>query len=360
MIRHRGMAALLAAGVAAATAVAVAQTIETATVTAAGGERMVTLPGELLPFESVNLVARVAGYIETLDVDRGTEVTRGQVIATLVAPELAAQVAEARARVEAATAKRVEAESELVTLRSTFDRLKAASSTPGAVATLELQRAEESVKGAEALVESNVKAVAAATAALDAVKTLEGYLQVVAPFAGRVTERYLHPGALAGPNAGPIVRIEQTNRLRLVVPVPERQFSGVARGRAIEFTVPAFGAKKFTGTVSRVAGSLDARTRAMAVELDVNGGGQLAPGMFPDVSWPVAPASGGVMVPATSIVTTTERTFVIRVANGMASWVTVKKGAARGDAVEVTGALSVGDVIVKRATDEIHDGSRVK
>ncbi len=316
------------------------------------------LPGELVAFESVNIVARVGGYLETVTVDRGTEVRRGQVLATLVAPELAAQVAEARARVEAAAAKLAEAESQRVTARTTFERLTSASSTPGAVGTLELLRAEESMKAADALVQSYAKAVDAANASLDAMKTLEGYLQISAPFAGRVTERFLHPGALVGPSTGPLLRLEHTARLRLVVAVPERQFAGVTPGRRLDFTVPAYAGRTFTGTVARVAGSLDARTRTMAVELDIaNGDGALAPGMFPDVKWPVSAAAGTLLVPATAVVTTSERTFVIRVTGGKAQWVTVRKGAAKGDLVEVSGALAAGDVVVKRASDEIHDGA---
>lgn len=350
----------LVAGLAAGAPAALAQPVETSRVAAATGDRTVTLPGELLPFEAVNLVARIGGYIETLLVDRGTPVRRGDVLVTLVAPELAAQVAEARARVEAARARRVEADTQLATTRTTFERLAAAAATPGAVADLELRRAEEAMKGATALVDSHARAVDAANAALDAVRVLEGYLRVAAPFAGRVTERFLHPGALVGPSAGPILRLEQLHRLRLVVTVPERQYARLARGRVIEFTVPAYPSRRFSGTVARTSGSLDARTRTMAVELDVtNADETLAPGMFPAAQWPVAPTEAAMVVPATSIVTTTERTFVIRVAGGKAQWVTVKKGAVRGDLVEVIGPLAAGDVVVRRGTDEIRDGSAI-
>jgi hypothetical protein len=99
----------------------------------------------------------------------------------------------------------------------------------------------------------------------------------------------------------------------------------------------------------------------MSVEADVvNRDGALAPGMFPDVSWPVVRTGAGLLVPATAVVTTTERTFVIRVAAGKAEWITVKKGPGAGDLVEVTGGLAVGDVVVKRGTDEIRPGTAIK
>jgi multidrug efflux pump subunit AcrA (membrane-fusion protein) len=94
------------------------------------------------------------------------------------------------------------------------------------------------------------------------------------------------------------------------------------------------------------------------VELDViNHDETLAPGMYATVKWPVRRATPSLFVPKTSVVTTTERTFVIRETNGRASWVDVKKGVADGDLVEVMGALQAGDKVVKRATDELRDGA---
>ena len=334
--------------------------LETTKVAPATAERMVSLPGELQSFESVAVVARVAGYLETITVDRGSEVRRGQVLATLVAPEVAAQVAEAEARVEAAVARKTEAEADVASARTNFERLTLANQTTGAVAGLELRRAEESTKAGVARVDSAARAVEAARASRDAVKALEGFLRVTAPFAGRVTERLVHPGALVGPAAGPLLRLEQVSRLRLTVAVPEQYAAGISRGRQLSFRVPAHGSRVFNGTVARVAGSLDARTRTMPVELDVdNADGGLAPGMFPDVTWPVTSQPGAVLVPATAVVATTERTFVIRVRSGKAEWVTVRKVAARGDSTEVTGGLAAGDTVLKRGTDEIRDGSPV-
>ena len=103
---------------------------------------------------------------------------------------------------------------------------------------------------------------------------------------------------------------------------------------------------------------LDPKTRTMPVELDVfNRDGSLAPGMYPTVSWPVRRARPVLFVPRTSVVTTTERTFVIRNSDGRAEWVDVKKGAADGDLVEVIGNLRPGDMVVRRATDEVRDGT---
>ena len=110
--------------------------------------------------------------------------------------------------------------------------------------------------------------------------------------------------------------------------------------------------------VQRIAHVLDAKTRTMPVELDVfNRDGSLAPGMYPTVNWPVRHSRPALFVPRTSVVTTTERTFVIRNSDGRAEWVDVKKGAAEGDLIEVIGNLRPGDMVVRRATDEIRDGA---
>jgi membrane fusion protein, multidrug efflux system len=99
----------------------------------------------------------------------------------------------------------------------------------------------------------------------------------------------------------------------------------------------------------------------MPVELDVaNRDGSLAPGMYPTVKWPVRRAHPALFVPKTAVVTTTERIFVVRDRSGRAEWVDVKKGASEGDLVEVIGNLKAGDLIVKRATDELRDGATLQ
>lgn len=99
----------------------------------------------------------------------------------------------------------------------------------------------------------------------------------------------------------------------------------------------------------------------MAVDLDVtNREGALSPGMFPTVKWPVRRSRPALFAPKTSVVTTTERTFVIRVQNGRAEWVDVKKGAAEGDLVEVMGNLKAADRVLRRGTDEMQDGAPIQ
>lgn len=318
----------------------------------------IDLPGEILPFLTVSLHAKIPGYVEHVLVDRGSVVKEGQLLVQLNAPELKAQIAEAESKARAAESERTQAEAQLAAAQSTFERLKEASKTPGAVAANELLQAEKQVDAAQALVRAREQSIRAAQQVAEAQKDLAEYLQITAPFAGVVTDRLVHPGALVGTGADTILLVvQQVSHLRLVVPVPEEEVGSITRGARVSFHVPAYPQRIYSGTVARIAHELDQKTRTMAVELEVqNKDDSLAPGMYPAVKWPVRSAHPALFVPRSSVVTTTERTFVIRDRNGGAEWVDVKKGASDGDLVEVIGKLAEGDRVVRRATDEIRDG----
>jgi membrane fusion protein, multidrug efflux system len=337
---------------------AMGQSLATTTVVAKPVDRFVKLTAEILPYQASDLNARIQGYVASVAVDRGMAVKKGQELARIEAPELLAQVAEAQARVAALEGQRLEALARQRSAESTAQRLKAASETPGAVAANELVLAEEAVKAARAAVEGVELSRKALEAQVRALREMERFLVIEAPFDGWVTERRVHPGALVGPTAGPLVRVEQLGRLRVVVAVPEANVSSVRAGQVVEFTVTGAGTESYKGTVSRVSRVLDAKTRTMPVELDVaNAGGRLAPGMYTEVKWPAKAGQTTLLVPATAVASTTERTFVIRVEDGKARYVTVRKGAAQGEMVEVSGALAAGDRIIQRATDEIREGT---
>ncbi len=341
--------------------VALAQTTDLAPVVSKAVSRVVELPGEFLPFLSVSLHAKVPGFVERILVDRGSVVKEGDLLAELSAPEMAAQIAEAESKVQASEADRLQAEAQLAAAQATSDRMKKAAGTPGAIAGNEVIQAEKQVDAAKALVSSRQQSTRVAQAAVRSLQDLQAYLKLSAPFEGVVTDRLVHPGALVGPgNDVALLVIQQVSHLRLVVPVPEEDVSGIVNGASVPFQVPAWPERSYSGKIARLSHALDPKTRTMAVELDVtNHDGALAPGMYPTVKWPVRRSRSALFVPKTSVVTTTERTFVIRSQNGQAEWVDVKKGVADGDLVEVSGNLKPGDRVVRRATDEIRDGTKL-
>jgi membrane fusion protein, multidrug efflux system len=325
-------------------------------------ERQVKLPGEFQPYLAVPIHAKVSGFVQKVSVDRGSNVKQGQILAALEAPEMQAQIAEAQSRAQTVELQRAEAEAKLAAAQGTYERLKAASATPGVVAENDVIVAQKAAEGAQAVVRSYESSKKAAEAQLRAVRDLGQYLQIRAPFDGVITERNVHPGALVGPGtaATPLFRLHQISRLRLVVAVPEALVGAIVQGARVPFSVPAYPGETFYGVVSLAAHNLDPKTRTMPVELDVrNPDRQLAPGMYPEVSWPVKRAAPSLLVPPTSIVTTTERMFVIRVNDGTAQWVNVGRGARVGDLIEVFGPLKDGDQIVRRGSDEIREGTKV-
>lgn len=323
-------------------------------------ERMMTLPGDLIAYQDVAIHARVEGFVERIDVDRGSVVRRGTLLARIDAPELRARIAEAEAKVQSADAQRLEAEAALASEQSTFDRLKKAASTPGVVAGNDVDVAQQKVEVARARVQAAARTVDAARQAVQSLRDVEAYLQVRAPFDGVVTERAAHVGSLVGPQSGSIVRVQQVSPLRLVAPIPEAYVAAVRAGQPIRFTVSAFPGETFTGRLARTARSLDLKTRTMAAELDVpNGNSRLAPGMFAEVQWPARRSAPSLFVPSTSVATTSERSFVIRVRDGLAEWVDVRRGAAMDHLVEVFGDLRAGDQVAVRATDEVRPGTKV-
>src|SRR6266849_2045189 len=323
------------------------------------------LPGELQPYEVVSVFTKVTAFVDWIGVDRGSIVKTGQLMARLVAPEIAAQRAEAQSKLQGVEAQRVEAAAKLASDESTYQRLKTASATPGVVAGNDLEVAQKAVEGDRARLEAARESAEAARAALKSITEIEGYLQVRAPFDGVVTERNVHPGALVGPASGsgvgvPIVRVEKTSRLRLLVPVPEKYVAGVTEGARVEFSVPAFPNQVFSGRVARIAHSVDVKTRTMPVELDVtNTGGRLASGMFPEVLWPVRRSGPTLFVPTSSVARTTEAIFVARIRDGNAEWVNVQTGEVDGKLIEVFGDLRDGDDVAVRGTDELRPGTHV-
>jgi membrane fusion protein, multidrug efflux system len=338
------------------------QTMDAVRVISRPLDRKVELPGEFVPYLSVPVHAKIPGFVEKVEVDRGSVVKEGQLLATMIAPELNAQRAEAKAKVSAAESQKVEAEARVVAVQSTYERMKAAAATPGVIAGNELIQAEKQVDVERAKVAAAESSIQAAQEALKAIEEIQVYLRVTAPFSGVITTRNVHPGALVGTarDTLPMFQLETQHRLRLVVPVPEADVGGIVKGGKIAFTVPAYPGETFYGTLSRSAHSIDPKTRSMPVELDVsNPNGRLAAGMYPAVKWPVRGNQSVLLIPPTSIVTTSERSFVIRVNGGVAEWVDVKKGPAQGDLVEIIGPLKDGDTVLRRGSDEIRQGAHI-
>src|SRR5215208_7964686 len=125
--------------------------VEVVAVVSKAVERQVKLPGEFQPYLAVPIYAKLAGFVKHVAVDRGTTVRQGQVLMTVEAPEMQANIIEAQSKAQALGLQKAEAEAKLAAAQSTDDRLKAASATPGVVAENDVVVAQKTAEAAQAL-----------------------------------------------------------------------------------------------------------------------------------------------------------------------------------------------------------------
>src|SRR5712664_2050805 len=320
-----------------------AQTVEVVPVAAQKLATVFTLPAQLVPFQTVDIYAKVTGFVDMIRVDRGSRVHKGELIIRLSAPELVAQRAQAESALRAAESQLTTAQAKLASDKGTYQHLAAAAQTPGVVAENDVMVASQTVSADQGQMQSAEHNAAAARDALRSVAQLESYLNIYAPFDGIVTTRNLHPGALVGPASGPsgtmpIVQIVDAAHLRLVVPVPEAYVGEMQVGQQVAFTVPAHPGETFHAPIARISHDVELNTRTMPVE-------RAAPTMF---------------VPVSAVTNDQQRTFVERVRNGKAEWVDVVTGLGVSGNIEVFGDLKPGDEVIRNATDAIRPGQQVK
>jgi membrane fusion protein, multidrug efflux system len=342
-----------------------ATAVETVAVAVRTLNTTVNLPAQLMPYEAVDIYPKVTGFLESIRVDVGSRVHQGELLMRISAPELVAQRAQAEASLRAAESQLATAQARLASDEGTYSHLAEAAKTPGVVAGNDLMVANQTVLAAKGTVAAAENNVSAARDALHSVTQMESYLTITAPFDGVVTARNLHTGALTGPSSGqagtvPILHIESTSRLRLVVPIPEAQAAGIKLGQQMAFSVPQYPGQIFNAPVARISNDVDLNTRTMHVELDVrNTDGKLSPGSYAAVSWQVQRNYPTFFVPASAVASDQQHSFVIRVRNSKTEWVTVQTGQTVNGEIEVFGDLHPSDVVVRAASDSIRSGQDV-
>ena len=265
--------------------------------------RELTLSSELVPFQEIDVYAKESGYVKKLDVDYGTHVKAGQVMATLEIPELEAQLQEDQAEIKNATNQVSRAQHELDRYQAQYKALHLQytringvfESQPGIVAQQEVDDAQGKDLAASAQVDAGQAGLEAAQSQLSVAKaklahdqTLFDYSKITAPFAGVVTERYANLGTLVQAGTGsstqaiPIVRLSQDDLFRLVIPVPESYVRYIRVGDHVDVRVPSLN-RTFPGKVARFSVDVREDTRTMHTEVDVpNPQRVLLPGLYAD------------------------------------------------------------------------------
>ncbi len=280
-----------------------------------------SIAGQFIPYQNVELHAKVAGYIKNIYVDIGDRVHTGQVLAVLEIPELVAEVDEAKAAVhhaeeeiQRAHSDVARAEADNVALHANAVRLvNTDKARPGLIAQQELDDATAKDRASQAQVEAAKSALAAAQQQLEVARAnqqhyaaLFDYAKITAPYDGVVTWRFSDTGSLVQAGTSntsglPVVTVAQINVLRLRIPVPESLASKVRIGDSADVHVQATG-EHFTGKVTRFTDSLDMSTRTMQVEIDVpNPTYHLQPGMYADVTLSANSRPNALTVPIQAI-----------------------------------------------------------
>ena len=326
-----------------------------------------SIAGEFVPYQEVDLHAKVTGYIRNINVDIGDRVHKGQVLADLEVPELVAQEQSAAAGVrhseeEISRAQNnvSRAEADHAALHAAATRLKQASEArPGLIAEQELDDATAKDRSAEAQVDAAKSALAASRQQLQVSQAdrqhyaaMSDYSRITAPFDGVVTWRYADTGSLiqagtSNTNSMPVVKLSQVNILRLRIPVPESLAGNVSDGEPADIRVKATN-QRFTGKIIRSTDSLDRSTRTMQVEVDVpNKEYKLTPGMYADVSLRLQNAPNALTLPVQAINRDENKTTVLLVnAHNHVEQREIQTGIESADRIQVVSGLNEGDHVI--------------
>ena len=306
----------------AASAAPAKPTVAVAKVTSEDLSRDLTLTAEFRPWQEIEVMSKVSGYVKSINVDIGDRVTQGQLLATLEVPEMTDETARAKAGVQRSEAQVAQARDEVKRAESgyqiahlSYERLAGVvKSRPGLVAQQEVDDAHAKDTSAEAQVSaarSNLAAaqqqVAVSQAELARLDTMFAYTRVTAPFAGVISKRYANTGSMiqAGTasqtQAMPLVNLSDNSTLRLILPVPESAVPTVHVGQQVDVRVPTLH-RTFPGRVARFTNKVAEATRSMDTEVDVrNPGFVLIPGMYAEVDLSLQKTLRALAVPVTAV-----------------------------------------------------------
>ena len=355
-------------------------TVPVATAEPASLQNNLVLSAEFRPFQEVDVMAKVAGYVRSINVDIGSHVRQNAVLATLDVPEIQDDVAKAKAGVAAAEAnvitaqaaiQRAQAGSHIAAL--SFQRIRdVATRDPGLVPRQEIDVAQSKQLEADAQlasVNSSLKAAQQQKLQADAeysraIAMLQ-YATIRAPFNGVVTKRFANTGSMiqagiSSTQAMPVITLAQNDTLRLTLPVPVNAVADVHDGQTVEVIVSSLG-RTLQGKVSRSSDAVQMSTRTMTTEVDVpNADGSLVPGMYAEVHLHLANHPAALSVPLDAVDglgTTVQQTYVVR--NGVVHLVTVTVGLQTARRVEILSGLNRGDKVIVGRHTGLSDGETV-
>ena len=343
--------------------------------------RTLILTAEFKPFQEIDVMAKVAGYVKNISVDVGDRVQQGQLLAVLEIPEMASDIARAQASLQRAKAEVARAHDELQRAQAAhemnhlaYERLESVlKARPGLVAQQEIDDAhsrdlqtEAQIAGARSALVSVEEQVRVAEAEQTKIKTMFEYTRVTAPFAGVITKRFANTGSMIQAGTGsttqtmPLVRLSQNALLRLILPVPESQVPLIAIGKSVTVNVPTLH-RNFTGKIARFSNVLQVATRTMDTEVDVpNPSLIIIPGMYAEVTLPLSQSLNVLAVPMAAISGTEDKRTVLLVnKNNQIEERPVEVGIETSDSAEIKSGLEAGDLVVIGSKSQLKPGQQV-
>lgn len=302
---------------------------------------MLAIPGELEPAEQVSLHAKVNGFVKKLHVAIGDAVKEGQLLAVLEAPEMDQRLVSDRSSEQ-------KLHSDFLYAKQNLQRLQEAAKTEGAVASIELDRAESAVNSSKSAYESS-RAQTGHSA------QMQKYLHVVAPFNGIITERNVSEGALVGPGSGqPIFRVADGENLKLKIALPEKHAGSINEEMEISFTVNSRPGKQFDAVLSRNSRLINSQNRAVTLEFDVkNKEHKLHGGEYAQIQLKLKRQDSTFWVSPKSILNTQSGLFVLKKGKEGFQRIPVTEGIRLDTVTEIFGNLKPGDFIVQRPTEQM-------
>ena len=317
-----------------------------------GPAQEIVLPGNIQPYISSPIYARTDGYLKKWYFDIGAHVKAGDLLAIIQTPEVDEQLSQAQSTLATAQAN-------LQLAQVTRDRYEALLKKHAV--------AQQDVDNAVGTYTANKAIVDADTANVRHFQALVSFEKVYAPFDGVITARNTDIGDLinSGSNTAPrtdLFDISQTRTLRVYVNVPE-EYSQAVRpgGTAADLTLAEFPGKQFPGKLVRTSDAINATTRTLLAEVDLdNPGGTLFSGSYAEVHLKVPAQHSTLLVPVSALIFRGEKLQVGVVKNGRATVTDITPGHDLGEQIEVVAGLNANDEVIVNPSDSLVSGQKVK
>jgi len=314
------------------------------------GDQEVILPGEVQAFTDAPIYARVNGYLRKWNSDIGARVHKGDVLAEIDAPELDAQLLQAKANLATANAN--------LTLAQTQATRWQGLIKTNAVSQDELDQKIGALNAGKTIVEADEANV----------RNLEqqvAFEKVLAPFDGVVTARRTDVGALitagAGASATELFHLAAIDRLRVFIDLPEQDRAAARSGATATLFLNEFPGRKFTGVIARNSNAIDPTARTLRVEIDVdNPKDEMLPGSYVSVHLKAPGAANAIVVPSNTLLFRSEGLRVAVVKDGKAQLIPVKVGRDFGETLEIVNGLNPDDTLIVNPPDSILPGAPVR